>query len=844
MKALSFLTRELPAGLQTLAETAASLVIDLRWTWSHTGDALWRAIDMQTWERTKNPYVVIQNLTQERLEELDRDTRFKTHLQTLVAAHQDYCNQVGWFGETHADSNLKGIAYFSMEFGLGEALPLYAGGLGILAGDYLKAVSDMAVPLVGVGLLYQEGYFRQILDEDGWQQEVYPYNDATNMPVRPVQGRDGAWLHVYSGFPGRRVRFRVWQAQVGRVTLYLLDSNDPLNSPSDRSITSKLYGGGHEMRLVQEIALGICGWRLIEALGLDIDICHLNEGHAAFVTLERARCYMDRNKVDFWEALWATRVGNLFTTHTPVAAGFDSFAPGLLLKYGADYAQGLGVDSQELGALGRKDPDNRNEPFNMAYLAMRTCSTINGVSRLHGEVSRHLFRDLYPRWPDRQIPITHVTNGVHLPTWNSPWADKAWSQAAGKEYWSGSLQGLSKTILTNVSDEVLWAFRGQERSNLIRHARVRLAGQLGQRGADPDTVKQAQLVLDPNTLTLGIARRFAVYKRPNLLLHDQDRLVRLLTNAERPVQIIIAGKAHPQDEKGKCLIQAWAQFVARPDVRTHAVFLEDYDIALAQELVQGVDVWINTPRRPWEASGTSGMKVLVNGGLNLSELDGWWAEAYSPEVGWALGDGQEHSGTEWDAVEAEQLYRLLEKEVVPLFYTRNVAGIPHGWVARMRASISRLVPQFSTNRMVREYVEQLYLPAVTALQCRTKDRGWLARKLRNWELNLKSHWREIQFGNISVKEIPDGQAFEVQVYLGGVDPDFVEVQLYAEAGENSESVCQAMIRGKSISGALDGYLYHVISPGTRPLNDFTARVIPHHQDAHVPGELSLILWQR
>ena len=472
------------------------------------------------------------------------------------------------------------------------------------------------------------------------------------------------------------------------------------------------------------------------------------------------------------------------------------------------------------------------------------CSTINGVSRLHGEVSRHLFRDLYPRWPDRQIPITHVTNGVHLPTWNSPWADKAWSQAAGKEYWSGSLQGLSKTILTNVSDEVLWAFRGQERSNLIRHARVRLAGQLGQRGADPDTVKQAQLVLDPNTLTLGIARRFAEYKRPNLLLHDQDRLVRLLTNAERPVQIIIAGKAHPQDEKGKCLIQAWAQFVARPDVRTHAVFLEDYDIALAQELVQGVDVWINTPRRPWEASGTSGMKVLVNGGLNLSELDGWWAEAYSPEVGWALGDGQEHSGTEWDAVEAEQLYRLLEKEVVPLFYTRNVAGIPHGWVARMRASISRLVPQFSTNRMVREYVEQLYLPAVTALQCRTKDRGWLARKLRNWELNLKSHWREIQFGNISVKEIPDGQAFEVQVYLGGVDPDFVEVQLYAEAGENSESVCQAMIRGKSISGALDGYLYHVISPGTRPLNDFTARVIPHHQDAHVPGELSLILWQR
>ncbi|TNF99454.1 MAG: alpha-glucan family phosphorylase [Gammaproteobacteria bacterium] len=840
---LPFLVRELPSGLQTLAETAANLVIDLRWTWSHIGDSLWRAIDTQTWERTKNPYVVIQNLTQERLEELDRDTRFKTRLQTLVSAHQDYCNQPGWYGETHADSNLKGIAYFSMEFGLGEALPLYAGGLGVLAGDYLKAVSDMAVPLVGVGLLYQEGYFRQILDDAGWQQEVYHYNDATNMPVRPVQGRDGAWLHVHSDFPGRRVRFRVWQAQVGRVTLYLLDSNDPLNSPSDRSITSKLYGGGQEMRLVQEIALGICGWRLIEALGLDIDICHLNEGHAAFVTLERARCYMERNKVDFWEALWATRAGNLFTTHTPVAAGFDSFVPGLLLKYGTDYAQRLGVDLQELGALARKDPENDDEPFNMTYLAMRTCSIINGVSRLHGEVSRHLFRDLYPRWPDQQIPVTHITNGVHLPTWNSPWADKAWKQAGGKEYWRGSLQGFSGTILENMSDEVLWKFRGQERLDLIHHARIRLARQLGQRGADPDTVKQAQCVLDPDTLTLGIARRFAEYKRPNLLLNDQDRLVRLLTNKDRPVQIIVAGKAHPQDEQGKYLIQAWAQFVARPEIRNHAVFLEDYDIDLAKELVQGVDVWINTPRRPWEASGTSGMKVLVNGGLNLSELDGWWAEAYSPEVGWALGDGQEHAGSEWDTVEAEQLYRFLEEEIVPLFYTRNTAGIPQGWVSRIRASMSRLVPRFSTNRMVREYVEQLYLPAANALQSRTRDQGRLARQLRNWELDLKSHWSEIHFGNTSVKQTPDNTVFEVQVYLGDIDPDHVEVQLYSGAAEYADSVCQSMTRGESITGDLNGYTYYVIVPCSHPLKDITARVIPHHKDARVPAELSLILWQ-
>jgi starch phosphorylase len=639
------------------------------------------------------------------------------------------------------------------------------------------------------------------------------------------------------------VRFRVWQAQVGRVTLYLLDSNDPLNSPSDRGITSKLYGGGQEMRLVQEIALGICGWRLIEALGLDIDICHLNEGHAAFVTLERARSCMERNKVDFWEALWATRVGNLFTTHTPVAAGFDSFSPELLRKYGTDYAQRLGVDFQELGALGRKDPGNQDEPLNMAYLAMRTCSTINGVSQLHGEVSRQLFRDLYPRWPVHQIPVTHVTNGVHLPTWNSPWADKAWKQAGGKEYWRGSLQEFSGAILKNMSDQELWQFRGQERLDLIRHARMHLARQLGQRGASPGAVGQAEYVLDPDALTLGIARRFAEYKRPNLLLHDQDRLTRLLTSTERPVQLIVAGKAHPQDHQGKHLIQAWARYITRPEVRNHAVFLEDYDIDLAKELVQGVDVWINTPRRPWEASGTSGMKVLVNGGLNLSELDGWWAEAYSPEVGWALGDGREHAGTEWDIIEAEQLYRLLEEEIVPLFYSRNEAGIPRDWVMRIRTSMSSLVPRFSTNRMVREYVEQLYLPASSALQSRTGEGGRLARQLRDWERDLKSHWSEIRFGSTTAKETRNGTAFEVQVYLGGINPDHVEVQLYAGATENGVSVSQAMARGESIPGVLNGFTYHATVPGPRPVTDFTARVIPHHQDARVPAEVSLIQWQ-
>ena len=835
---------ELPAELLPLVDTVMDLAMDLRWTWSHAGDALWKAMDPEVWEQTKNPFAVMQNLDLQCLQELNENPQFKERLQRLAAEREEYLGQPGWYGETHADAGLKGIAYFSMEFGLGEALPLYAGGLGILAGDYLKAASDLGVPVIGVGLLYQEGYFRQTLDASGWQQDIYPYNEPSSMPVRPVRSRSGAWLRVYSDFPGRRVSFRVWQAQVGRVTLYLLDSNDLLNSPSDRGITSKLYGGGEEMRMVQEIVLGICGWRLIEALSLEIDICHLNEGHAAFVTLERARCFMDRNNVDFQEALWATRPGNVFTTHTPVAAGFDTFSTELILKYGRDYTSRLGLTIEEIGALGRKHADDPNEPFNMAYLAMRTCGMTNGVSRLHGKVSQRIFHDLYPRWPQHEVPVTHVTNGVHVPTWDSPWADELWTQAASKGRWLGTLEPLSNAI-EKLSDEALWNFSGQERADLVNYARKRLALHLGQRGEGPKVVAEAQNVLDPNVLTLGFARRFARYKRPNLLLHDPERLIRLLNNLERPVQIIVAGKAHPHNNAGKDFIQEWVRFARRPEVRARVVFLEDYDISLAQEMVQGVDVWINTPRRPWEACGTSGMKVLVNGGLNLSELDGWWAEAYSEDVGWALGNGEEHAEPEWDVVEAEQLYRLLEEEITPLFYDRDASGIPRAWVARMRTSMARLTPQFSSNRMMHEYVERLYLPSATAVNHRTAQGGKLGKALRNWEQVLNRHWHEIHWGNLDIRrEGSDSCSFEVQVYLGDIPPEFIQVQLYAEPLETDEAFSVTMQQGKSIAGAVNGYSYRVTVTTSRSTGDFTPRVVPYHSEARVPSEATLILWQR
>ncbi|MHB8346288.1 MAG: alpha-glucan family phosphorylase [Acidiferrobacterales bacterium] len=826
----------MPAELYPLAELAR----DVFWTWNHTGDALWQTINPEIWAQTANPYVILQNLSPGRMRELAQDTAFRAELARLARSRQEYLSSPCWY-ETMTSVRASPVAYFSMEFGLSEALPFYAGGLGILAGDHLKASSDLGVPLVGVGLLYQEGYFRQTLDAGGRQQEIYPYNDTTGLPIVPAEvGTDG-WLHVAIEFPGRIVRFRVWQVRVGRVMLYLLDSNDPLNNPRDRGITSRLYGGGQELRLVQEIALGIGGWRTLEALGLEVEVCHLNEGHAAFVTLERARAYMQSHHVDFWEGLWATRAGNVFTTHTPVPSGFDRYDSALLARYGGDYSTRFGISAAELLGLGRKNPADAGEPFNMAYLAARTCGAINGVSRLHGDVSRHIFQGLYPRWPQREVPVRHVTNGVHVPTWDSSWADRIWTDACGKDRWLGGLEDLGPAIEA-LDDKTLWTFRGQQRSDLVRYARERVARQLGQRGADAQAVAEARDILDPNALTIGFARRFAEYKRPNLLLHDARHLARLLTNHDMPVQIIVAGKAHPLDEKGKQFVREWAEFVKRPEVRAHAVFLEDYDMTLAQELVQGVDLWINTPRRPWEACGTSGMKVLVNGGVNLSELDGWWAEAYSPDVGWSLGDGREHAESGWDMNEATELYRLLEQEVLPAFYGRGADGIPHRWVARMRASMARLAPRFSSNRMVQEYVQEIYLPAAAEFRERVADSGKGAHELRVWELELVRHWHGIHLGNLEAWQEPDGWSFTLAVYLGEIPLEGVEVQLYADPVDAQPPVQEAMKRQVVIPGAANGYVYHCRIASHRPVTHFTPRVVPYHPRARVPIENNLVLW--
>jgi starch phosphorylase len=528
-----------------------------------------------------------------------------------------------------------------------------------------------------------------------------------------------------------------------------------------------------------------------------------------------------------------------------VAAGFDRFAPALIEQYLGGYAQKkLGITLRDLLALGRRNPNDSSEDFNMAYLAIHGGGAINGVSRLHGKVSRHIFLPLFPRWPEDEIPVGHVTNGVHMPTWDSAPADDLWTEACGKDRWLGTTETLEQDI-RRVTDARLWHFRTAASKSLVEYARERLSQQLASSGASPEEVDGAKHLFDPNALTLGFARRFATYKRPNLLLHDPRRLLRLLTNPQRPVQLIIAGKAHPADQAGQDLIRQWTNFIRRPETRPHAIFLSDYDMLLTERLVQGVDVWINTPRRPWEASGTSGMKVLVNGGINLSELDGWWAEAYTPEVGWALGDGQEHGDDPaWDAAEAEALYDLLEREVVPEFYTRDEQGIPTAWVARMRESMARLTPRFSANRTVREYTEQHYLPAAAAYRERAADKGAVGGLAVNWQHTLEQKWVTLHFGEVKVETDAEQHVFEVEVYLNDLDPNAVRVELYADGVNGDGPVRQEMTRVRQLVGAAGGYVYRAPVPATRPPTDYTARVIPHCSGVAVPLEAARILWQR
>lgn len=832
-----FVNRIVPKGLEDLT----SLALDLSINWNQAGEAIWNLLDAELWEQTKNPYLILKTVSQKRLEEVARNPKLTEELKALFERRAVHFREPGWFGRNFSRNELRGVAYFSMEFGLSEALPIYSGGLGILAGDFLKTASDLGVPVVGIGLLYQQGYFHQVLDADGRQLEAFPFNDPTTMPIIPVRDINEGWLRIKIPLPGRDLFLRVWKAQIGNVPLYLLDSNDALNSAWDRAITSTLYTPDPERRFLQEIALGLGGWRIIEELGLDVEVCHLNEGHAAFVVLARARSFMQKEGVEFAEALTATRAGNVFTTHTPVDAAFDRFAPELFAHYVASIPERLGISMDQLLGLGRRNPSDAHEPFNMAYLALRGAGFVNGVSQLHRCVSKKVFSPVFPDWPVTEVPIRCVTNGAHQASWDSPPADRFWLKSCGANRWREEIDSLPCKICAS-SDAEIWAFRAECRRSVVDYVRRRLVRQLRLRYMDSDLVRRAAHVLDPNALTLGFARRFTAYKRPNLLLHDTERLVRLLTDADRPVQLIIAGKAHPADEEGKRMVQRMAQFTSHQNVFDRAVFLEDYDLAMAQALVGGIDVWINTPLRPWEACGTSGMKVLSNGGLNLSERDGWWAEAHSPEVGWTLDGRQNSSCPDVDSIEVEQLYSIIEHQIVPEFYQRDEAGLPREWIERIRQSMSRLTPRFSGNRMVREYVNEAYISAAQMVRARTINRGELARQLMIWERRLNDNWKDVHFGEVRVTCGEGTRNFDLQLYLADISPDDIQVELYADALADEDPIRIVMTKDGMITGAINSHRYFARVDSSRPLNHFTPRVVPSHPAASIPLEEQHIRW--
>jgi len=824
----------MPSRLEALPD----LALNMRWSWDHSMDFIWQKLDEELWEQTRNPWLILLSSSDTQLEQLARNAEFVESLDEVTEAQKRILSCDCWFHHSGYSDSITGVAYFCMEYGLSEALPLYSGGLGILAGDTLKTSSDLGLPLTGIGLLYQQGYFRQVFDTSGAQREFYPYNDPLQLPVLPVRDDTGEWLHVHIPMPGRRLRLRVWRALVGRVELFLLDSNDPRNSPSDRGITSELYGGGQETRLQQEMILGIGGVRVIEALKRNCDVFHLNEGHASLAVVERANRFALAEGCSFDVALTATRSGNLLTTHTPVLAGFDRFPEQQVRHHLSAYAEETNLSLDRLCALGCEGV--KQHRFNMTWLGIRGCGALNAVSQVHQGVSRRIFEPLFPRWPESQIPVDRVTNGVHMPSWDSKQADTLWTRTCGKNRWLSDLAEVESAI-KQVPDEELWALRAESRRQLVNYARHRLR-------AERLTQELNTEVLDPNVLTLCFARRFTDYKRPNLLLEQPQRLLALFRNEQQPLQLLIAGKAHPKDEAGKAMVEEWNRFIRDHALEDRVLFLADYDIRVAEQLVAGADLWVNTPRRPWEACGTSGMKVLVNGGLNLSELDGWWAEAYRSELGWGLASGEPAnpaslgSVRETDAQEAERLYQILENEVIPCFYQRDLQGVPRDWVTRMRASITELTTKYSSNRMLRQYVEQHYLTRAEQIQRRTSDGGELAMDIEIWRSTLDRHWAMLHFGDLDVTSDSGCHLFKLPVYLDELEVDMVEVQLFAEARQDQPEEIHPMQRLSELPGAVNGYLYQCRLQATRPREDYTPRLIPHHADAEVPLESQRILW--
>ncbi len=839
---------DVPNALLPLLELAHNLW----WVWQPDAVELFRRLDRKLWDDVyHNPVKLLGVIAQSKLAAAAADDGFLAHMHRVHAVFKKHMEQSGWFSEAHAEKKDLLVAYFSAEFGLHESLPIYSGGLGILAGDHLKSASELSLPLVGVGLLYRNGYFQQYLSADGWQQEAYPELDFYNLPIKPMTYTDGSPVQVRVDLPDNAVFCKVWRAQVGRIPLYLLDTNLPENSPADREITSKLYGGGTEMRIKQEIVLGIGGVRALAALNVAPTVFHMNEGHSAFLALERIRTMLEKSSLTFDEARQGVMATSVFTTHTPVPAGIDTFSPELMLKYFRSFIPSLKLDDEGFLALGREDVSNKKQGFSMALLAIRLADNINGVSALHGDVSRKMWHNVWPSLPADEVPIKHVTNGIHVRTWlahdiaytlDRYLSDEWMSDPSDNSVWEGVMQ---------IPDEELWRAHERCRARLVSWSRQTLREQLLRRGAAYDEVATADQVLNPEALTIGFARRFATYKRGTLLFRDVERLRRLLEDSKHPIQFLFAGKAHPADHEGKDLIKQIVNFARDPAVRRKIVFLENYDMNVARYLVQGVDVWLNTPRRPYEASGTSGMKAAANGVLNCSILDGWWVEGYAPDLGWAIGRGETYADANYqDQLESQALYDLLEKQILPTFYDRGIDGTPREWIARMKNCMRRLAPVFNTNRMVRNYAEQFYVPALDRGRVLVADGMKRAIELAHAKDLLRNKWSGIKIVGVHTSgnghfKVGDSMQVEALVDLPGVNAEDLTVQLYAgpisAKGDIDQPQALNMTHSKPL--AADRHLFvGKIECRTSGRQGFAIRILPGAKDLATPYEPGLITW--
>ena len=771
----------IPEGLAALH----ALSDNLNFAWNYDAEELFRRINTDLWEETgKNPVQFLGRVEQDDLESLIHDEGFLAHMERVKADLDRYVSK-------RPDSALFDkagqpfvVAYFTAECGIADCLPIYSGGLGILSGDHLKSASDLNLPVVGVSLAYQKGYFRQYLTHDGWQMETYPVNDFRTMPMRRVRDEGGRDIKVSVDLKGEDVKVQAWRVNVGRTILYLLDTNLEENSAWARGITSELYGGDREMRIRQEIVLGIGGVRMLKAVGLQPAVYHMNEGHSAFAVFERIRELRQEGGLSFDEAVEFVRATNVFTTHTPVPAGNDVFHPDLVRAYFDSLARAMGITMEVLLGFGRQDPRNKDEEFCMTVLALRLSNWNNAVSRLHATVSRRMWQSVWPKTPEKDLPIVHITNGVHIPSWISDGMAENYARYLGPRWIEDPDNVMVWERVAKIPDSELWRTRERARERLVAFTRRRLKAQLAKRGVANRDLAVADEVLNSEALTIGFARRFAPYKRADLILKDLRRLEKILVNQDRPVQMIFAGKAHPQDQMGKDLIKQLVQISNQEKFRRHLVFLEDYDMDIARYMVQGVDVWLNTPRRPLEACGTSGMKAVANGALHLSVLDGWWDEGYDPEIGWAIGGREDDQDHEYqDELESRALYDILEKDIAPLFYGRGADGLPRGWLAMVKASLHKLCPMFNTHRMVTEYWTRCYTPsAARRFQLMANDWSGL-RNLGCWRQKIMYNWSDVAIRGIRMdenNEIEMNASFHVEadVFLGELSPEDVMVEAY------------------------------------------------------------------